>query len=106
MVAEWFAGRTVEEATDLLEDHGLAFAPVRSYAQSAHDPHVIERDMLQTTEHDGTALVHVGPAAKMSRTPLKVRNAAPALGEHTDEILEALGIDADARRGLRDAKVI
>jgi len=42
----------------------------------------------------------------MSRTPLKVRNAAPALGEHTDEILEGLGIDADARRKLRDAKVI
>ncbi|HXR37190.1 MAG TPA: CoA transferase [Candidatus Binataceae bacterium] len=106
LLSEWFAARSVAEATDLLEDHGLAFAPVRSYAQSAHDPHVIERDLLQTTEHDGTALLHVGPAAKMSRTPLKVRNAAPALGEHTDEILEGLGIDADARRKLRDAKVI
>ena len=106
LLSEWFAARSVAEATDLLEDHGLAFAPVRSYAQSAHDPHVIERDLLQTTEHDGTAILHVGPAAKMSRTPLKVRNAAPALGEHTDEILEGLGIDADARRKLRDAKVI
>jgi formyl-CoA transferase len=106
LLSEWFAARTVAEATDLLEDHGLAFAPVRSFAQSAHDPHVIERDLLQTTEHDGTALLHVGPAAKMSRTPLKVRAAAPELGEHTDQILEALGIDADARRDLRAAKVI
>jgi len=106
IVAQWFGARTVAEATDLLEDRGLAFAPVRSYAQSAHDPHVIERDMLQTTEQDGTALLHVGPAAKMSRTPLKVRSAAPALGEHTDEILEELGIEADARQKLRDAKVI
>jgi formyl-CoA transferase len=106
LLSEWFAARRVAEAIDLLEDHGLAFAPVRSYAQSAHDPHVIERDLLQTTEHDGTALLHVGPAAKMSRTPLKVRNAAPGLGQHTDEILEGLGIDAEARRNLREAKVI
>jgi formyl-CoA transferase len=106
MLEEWFAARTVEEAADLLEDHGLAFAPVRTYAQSARDPHVVERDMLQTTEHDGTAILHVGPAAKMSRTPLKVRSAAPALGEHTEEILDKLGIDTQARIVLRDAKII
>lgn len=106
MLAQWFAGRTVEEAADLLEDQGLAFAPVRTYAQSAHDPHVIERDMLQTTQREGTALLHVGPAAKMSRTPLKVRWAAPSLGEHTDEILDKMGIDAPARNSLRAAKII
>jgi formyl-CoA transferase len=106
MLQQWFAARTLEEATDILEDQGLAFAPVRTYAQSAHDPHVIQRDMLQTTEQDGTAQVHVGPAAKMSRTPLKVRSAAPALGQHTEEILDQLGIDAQTRSGLREAKVI
>jgi formyl-CoA transferase len=106
MLSQWFAERTVEEAADLLEDQGLAFAPVRTYSQSAHDPHVIERDMLQTSEEDGTALLHVGPAAKMSRTPLKVRSAPPALGQHTDEVLEKLGIDADARQKLRETKVI
>ena len=62
--------------------------------------------MLQTTEDGGKATLHVGPAAKLSRTPLRVRNAAPALGQHTDEILESLGIDADTRSKLRDAKVI
>jgi formyl-CoA transferase len=106
ILSQWFAALTVEEAADLLEDRGLAFAPVRTYAQSAHDPHVIERDMLQTVEEDGTALPHVGPAAKMSRTPLKVRSAAPALGQHTDEVLETLGIDSDTRGELRRAKVI
>ncbi|HEV3112361.1 MAG TPA: CoA transferase [Candidatus Binataceae bacterium] len=106
MLSQWFAARTVEEAADLLEDQGLAFAPVRAYAQSVHDPHVIERDMLQTTEQDGTALLHVGPPAKMSRTPLKIRSAAPALGQHTDEVLDQLGIDAAARHQLREAKVI
>jgi formyl-CoA transferase len=106
MVAQWFAARTVEEASDLLEDQGLPFAPARTYTQSAHDPHVVQRDMLQTTGHDGAALLHVGPPAKMSRTPLKVRMAAPGLGQHTDEILEQLGIDAAARGALREAHII
>ena len=106
MLSEWFAGRTVAEVTDLLDHQGLAFSPVRTYAQSAHDPHVIERDMLQTTEDGGKATLHVGPAAKLSRTPLRVRSAAPELGQHTDEILESLGIDADTRSKLREAKVI
>jgi len=106
MLEQWFAARTVEEASALLEDHGLAFAPARTYAQSAHDPHVIERDMLQTTEQHGTALLNVGPAAKMSRTPLRIRSAAPALGQHTDEVLDQLGVDADARQQLRAANVI
>jgi formyl-CoA transferase len=106
MLAQWFAGRTVEEAADLLEDQGLAFAPVRTYAQSARDPHVIERDMLQTTQADGTALLHVGPPAKMSRTPLKIRTPAPSLGQHTEEILDKMGIGADTRGQLRAAKII
>jgi formyl-CoA transferase len=106
MLAQWFEGRTVEQACDVLEDQGLAFAPVRTYAQSARDPHVIERDMLQTTEQDGTALLHVGPPAKFSRTPLKVRSAAPSLGQHTDEILDKIGIDAQLRQELREAGVI
>jgi formyl-CoA transferase len=106
MLAQWFAARTVEEAVASLEDQGLAFAPVRTYAQSARDPHVIERDMLQTTEEGGTALLHVGPPAKMSRTPLKVRTAAPSLGQHTDEILDKMGIDADTIKKLRAAKII
>ncbi len=106
MIAQWFADRTVAEAVDLLDDRGLAFAPVRSYAQSARDPHVIERDMLQTTEDDGSVLLHVGPAAKMSRTPLKVRRAAPALGQHTEEILDTLGVEAEVRQELREGKII
>lgn len=106
MLSQWFARLTVAEATDLLEHRGLAFSPVRTYAESARDTHVIERDMLQTTEEHGKVQLHVGPAAKMSRTPLKVRSAAPELGQHTDEILENLGIDADERSKLRAAKVL
>ena len=43
----------------------------------------------------------IGPAAKLSRTPVRVRSAAPALGAHADEILAELGIDGRPRAAAR-----
>jgi formyl-CoA transferase len=85
----------------------LPVSPVRSYQEAAADAHVRERDMLQDVElEDGTIAPIVGPAAKFSRTPTRVRSGAPALGAHDDEILAELGIGADERKALRDQGVI
>ncbi|MEE8580501.1 MAG: CoA transferase, partial [Myxococcota bacterium] len=74
----------------------------RSYAESARDPQVLERDMLQpTTQPDGSTLPITGPAAKFSRTPTRVRSAAPALGAHDEEILGELELDPELRARLR-----
>ena len=63
--------------------------------------------MLQPVElENGQRAPVVGPAPKFSRTPVRVRTAAPALGAHTDAILEELGIDAAERAGLRERGVI
>jgi formyl-CoA transferase len=63
--------------------------------------------MLQPTPQPGGSTVPItGPAAKFSRTPTRVRHGAPALGEHTDAILEELGVDAGERERLRADEVI
>jgi len=68
---------------------------------------VLERDMLQTvTLEDGREAPVVGPAAKLSRTPVRVRSAAPALGAHTDEILAEFGLDERERARLREQGVV
>jgi crotonobetainyl-CoA:carnitine CoA-transferase CaiB-like acyl-CoA transferase len=38
----------------------------------------------------------------MSETPLEARSASPALGEHTDEILNDLGYSQEDIQGLKD----
>jgi formyl-CoA transferase len=106
LVAAWMAQRTVEEAGEAWRAAGLPFAPVRSYAQAARDPHVADRDMLQPVEMDGARIPVAGPVAKLSRTPTRVRRAAPELGADTEEILGELGVEADERARLRDAGVI
>ncbi len=63
--------------------------------------------MLQpTAQADGTTIPIVGPVAKFSRTPTRVREAAPDLGAHTDEILAQLGYGDAERQRLRDQGVV
>ena len=88
----WLAERTRDEALAILRPLGLPAARVQTLAEVVNDPHVQERDMLQpTVQHDGATVSIVGPAVKFSRTPTRVRSAAPALGEHNDEILKEIG---------------
>ncbi|MGH0031235.1 MAG: CaiB/BaiF CoA transferase family protein [Myxococcota bacterium] len=103
----WAAERTVGDAVAELAELGIPAAPVRSYAEAARDPHVEARGMLRTLpQEEGTPVPVTGPPAKLSRTPVDVRSAAPGLGAHTDEVLAELGLDAAARDALHAAGVV
>jgi formyl-CoA transferase len=107
LVSEFCASRTVADLERLFVAAGLTAGAINSYADAARDPHVLARDMLQSVaQEDGVAAPIIGPAAKLSRTPLRVRSGAPALGAHVDEILQEIGIDADARAKLRSAGIV
>jgi len=63
--------------------------------------------MLQPIEQeDGKTVPITGPAAKFSRTPIRVRTRAARLGELTEEILEELGIGPAKRNSLLAMKII
>jgi len=107
LVSEFCATRTVAEVERLFGGAGLTAGAVRTYAESARDPHVLARDMLQNVaQEDGQPAPIIGPAAKLSRTPLRVRSGAPALGAHSDAILAELGLDEDACAKLRSTGII
>jgi formyl-CoA transferase len=107
LLADWAAERGVDEATRALAQAGVPVAPVRSYAEAARDPLVAARDVLQPVDQAGGGSAPItGPPAKLSRTPIRVRSGAPALGADTDEILAELGIGEPERRRLREAGVI
>jgi formyl-CoA transferase len=107
MVARWCSERTVEQVVEICAREAIACEPVQTYADAASNPHVLSRDMLQPTAQEGGASAPiVGPAAKFSRTPTRVRTGSAALGAHNDEILETLGINEAERKRLKADGVI
>jgi len=108
VLADWMAPRCVADAVAELLEAGLPASPVRSYAEAAADPHVRERDMLQWVAQPGAGAPApiTGPAAKLSRTPTRVRSAAPALGAHSDEILRELGLSPGDVQALRERGIV
>jgi formyl-CoA transferase len=107
LLRPWLQSQTVAKVIERFNHASIPAAPVRTYHQAALDPHVREREMLQDIEQeDGQSAPITGPAAKFSRTPIKIRRRAASLGEHSDEILTELGFDDIARSRLRAIKVI
>jgi crotonobetainyl-CoA:carnitine CoA-transferase CaiB-like acyl-CoA transferase len=96
----WAGHRSVAEFVHSFAEIGIPAAPVRSYAEAAADPHVEARDMLQPATAADGRIPLVGPAAKLSRTPTRVRSPAPELGEHNHQILAELGYDPAAIQQL------
>jgi crotonobetainyl-CoA:carnitine CoA-transferase CaiB-like acyl-CoA transferase len=107
LLRDWCAERAKAEIEARFAEAGIPAAPVRSYADAAADPHLQARDMLQPTRQPGGSVIPLtGPAAKLSRTPLSVREHAPALGEHTDDVLRELGLGEAEVKRLRDSGVV
>jgi formyl-CoA transferase len=107
LLASWCAPRASAEVVEALVSARLPCAPVRSYAEAARDPHVLAREMFQEVElEDGTRAPVVGPPVKFSRTPLRVRSGAPALGAHSDQILAELGLDPASIARLRAEGIV
>ena len=88
IIERWTMEREVAEVVKTLQDAGVAALPVNSGAQISHDPHVQERDILETIVHPvlGERQV-VGPPWTFSNASVGVRRPAPLLGEHNRYVL-------------------
>ena len=82
-------------------------APVYDIDQFMADPHVVAREILVDLPDDqmGRLPMH-NVIPRFSDTPGRLRRPAPALGEHTAEILGALGLDHAALAGLAREGII
>ena len=101
-----FREKTTEEWLAILDEAGVPAGPVKFIEELMEDEQVLANDLVVDLEHATAGpLKTVGPMLKMDQTPLKVRSASPALGQHTDEILTALGYSPKEIQGLKDREV-
>ena len=100
---ELFSSRTRAEWMRHFGDADVCVAPVNDLAETFADEQVLHRDMVvEAPLRDGTVWRHVGVPIKLSRSPGDVaRRPPPGLGEHTDEVLGAAGVDASRLAELR-----
>jgi crotonobetainyl-CoA:carnitine CoA-transferase CaiB-like acyl-CoA transferase len=107
IVAAWIEGNEVSSVTAALDAHGLAYAIVLSIDEIMADPHYQARGNIETVPHPRLGELRMqGVGPKFSATPAGSIAAAPALGEHTDEILTGLGLDPVKIRTLRTAGIL
>jgi crotonobetainyl-CoA:carnitine CoA-transferase CaiB-like acyl-CoA transferase len=100
--------RTTGECLELLATRDVWCAPVQTFDDVVHDPQVAHNELLTTVPHPngGHDVRVVGVPVRFSETPGAVRSGPPAVGQHTDEVLAALGYGDDEIRELRERGAI
>ena len=66
------------------------------------DEHYLARGMVEEMDHPVIGKMKtIGFPSKFSRTPAQIRSSAPLFAQHTDEVLEQLGLSDEERDTLR-----
>ena len=104
----FFAEKTVAETLEALRGAGIPCGPINDLGQALTEPQVLAREMVVDIHAPVAGPTKVtGVPIKLSATPGAVRTPPPALGQHTEEVLEAvLGLDEAQRSALRQAGAV
>jgi formyl-CoA transferase len=106
-IAQWTAGHTLAKALDALATARVPAGRVYTVKDIVKDPHYQARGMLQTvTLDDGSDLLVPGVVPKLSETPGSFQGGGPRLGQHTQEVLQSLGVDDAQLEHLRQKGVV
>jgi crotonobetainyl-CoA:carnitine CoA-transferase CaiB-like acyl-CoA transferase len=87
-----FHKKTLGEWKERFDKVDMLWSPIQSPKEVIEDPQVIENEIIVPFEHPefGPIKVVANPV-KLSQTPATLRRSAPEFGEHTEEVLLALG---------------
>ena len=88
-----FANRSRGELIDLIKGMGGDAVPIMDYPALMAHPQVAALDIVTEVTHPTAgSLKMIRPVARFSDTPNSIRLPPPLLGQHTAEVLDAVGI--------------
>ena len=100
LVASKIAAKTQKEWLELIGGAECCVAPVCSLDDALRSQLTAQENMLQEQECDLGKLRYVSGPVKFSDAGAVISRRAPYLGEHTQEVLAALGYSDEAIRAL------
>ena len=104
---EKFKTKTRDEWFAILSKSDICAGRMLTLDEVPGDPQVRAREMIVEVEGPGGQKIkQVGVSMKFSDTPGSIRSLAPQLGQHTNEILSALGYGKDELDRWREAGAI
>lgn len=98
-----------DEWIELFSDINICLTPVLSLDEMCKHPQVVTRDMIikmQDFDKSGKDMMLAGLPIKFSDTPGELKPNFSELGEHTAEILAAVGYSSEEIEKLRHEEVI
>lgn len=107
IIGAWIGRHSREEVLARFRACEAAIAPVFDIRDIFEDPHFRARKTITAVDDEELGAIRMQNVLPwLSATPGRIRHSGPRKGEHTDEILDDLGISDDVRRRLREERVI
>jgi formyl-CoA transferase len=107
VIGERLLTRKSGEWIELLNKAGVACGPIYNVKEVFSDPHVQTLGMAQAVDHPKLGWLNlVGQGVTLTRTPPRLRVAAPDRGQHTQEVLKEFGVDAGDIQDLKKRGII
>ena len=98
-IQAWTREHSLDDVLQTLHEARIPAGRIYDIADICADPHYRARDMiLESHLDDGTPVQLPGIVPKLSATPGSVDRKAPKLGQDTERVLNALGIDAGTQQ--------
>ena len=96
-----------EEVLNIFSKEGITVGPVLDISEIIDHPYIHDREVLieHFNKEYGNILMHQA-FPRLSKTPGKIRNSAPSLGDDTDFVLKEIGISEKQIQMLRKNKII
>lgn len=101
-VASWVAQHDRDEVVRAFEEAQAAVAPIYDVRDVVADPQFQALgSLVRVPDPELGSVLMQNVLFRLSETPGRITSAGPALGQHTQEVLAEIGIDADQVAELR-----